>query len=307
MPPARARLAPDSARRLCVAALSALLSAACGAPAVPIRLEAGLVFAEVRIDGQGPFTFILDTGATETVLTPRTARALGLRTQPVTATQATGVVRSLAAGAAEVRDLRVFVFDPPQALSLRLDHGLDYHGLLGCSFLERFVTTLDYGARQVTFAPVARRSAAAAGADEPVPPGAARVRFTLRDRLIHVPALVSAAGRSATLPFLLDTGAAEVVLRPAAATRLGLGAAPAGGAGAVDAQPRRMALDVLAVGAARAANVSAVVDALAGEAPPAGAYAGILGTPFLERFTLTLDYRERTLLLVPRAAHIGRP
>ncbi|HET9941786.1 MAG TPA: tetratricopeptide repeat protein, partial [Terriglobia bacterium] len=37
------------------------------------------LFAEVSINGQGPFRFLIDTGATQTVLTPKVATKLGLQ------------------------------------------------------------------------------------------------------------------------------------------------------------------------------------------------------------------------------------
>lgn len=48
--------------------------------AVPTRLDgAGRVLAPVMVNGQGPFRFILDTGANRAVLAPRLLEALGLQ------------------------------------------------------------------------------------------------------------------------------------------------------------------------------------------------------------------------------------
>ncbi len=247
-------------------------------------MKARVLFVSGRVNGRGPFTFIVDTGATETVITPRTARELGVRTSPVSPRQKTGVVRSISVGGATLRDFRVFVFDPPQAVQLRLDKGINYHGILGYTFLSYFITTIDYRAARMTLVPVHSR-----GKDDLVSAKAtARVPFELVDRLIHVKAGVNGA---ATLPFLVDTGSAEVLLMPRVAAKIGVrGTALPKHPGA-----RLARLDRVAVGGAQVQNVPAVVHALPHDTRPT--YAGILGTPFLSQFTVTFNYRDRVLLL----------
>src|SRR2546422_1684859 len=121
----------------------ALVSTAVGAE-IPFELEGRVIFVKGTINDRGPYTLILDTGATETILTPPTARALGIKAVPAGGHQAIAVAQSIAVGGVSVRNFPVFVFDPPEALSLRLDHGMNYHGILGHSFLSQFVVTIDY-------------------------------------------------------------------------------------------------------------------------------------------------------------------
>src|SRR5579862_4916987 len=53
--------------------------------AIPTRLDRiGRIVVPVMVDGQGPFQFVLDTGANSTVVSPHLASALGLE---VNATQ----------------------------------------------------------------------------------------------------------------------------------------------------------------------------------------------------------------------------
>lgn len=82
-----------------------------------------VLFVDALVNGQGPFNFILDTGASETVITPRVAQKLGVSSFPVSSRQRKGRVQSVSVGKATVEDLPVYVYDPPQALPLRLDKG----------------------------------------------------------------------------------------------------------------------------------------------------------------------------------------
>lgn len=248
------------------------------------ELAAKVVVVKAAINGKGPYRLILDTGATETVITPPVAKALGVNTLPAAAGQRKGVVRSLAVGDAAVTNFGVYVFDPPQALSLRLEEGLDYHGLLGYTFISRFLTTVDYPRGVVRFAPLPlpRQAAAAAGA----------LPFEVVEHMIRVPVRINGAK-----PFsmLLDTGAAEVLLFPALAQALKLPAPTAASPG-----PTFPLLASVAVGPAETRQVRAVVDTQA-DPRVAANVAGILGYPFLSHFTLTLNCRDRLLSLTPPA------
>jgi len=281
-------------RRLFLSAAVALLvsghvlSAGESANAVPLRLEARIPFVSGSVNGGGPCTFIVDTGATETVITPRKAKQLKITAVPVSPRQKVGRVRSLSVGKAAVRGFEVFVFDPVQALPLRLDRGIDYHGILGYTFLSRFITTLDYHAKRLTLVSVYRRSRQSFAASTG---DAVRVPFKLVGRLIHVKAGINGA---AELPFLVDTGSAEVLLLPGTAAKLGIKGA------ALPKHPdaRVAQLERVTVGEAQCEGVSAIIHTLPQDPRPT--YAGILGTPFLSKFVVTINYRDRVILLRSR-------
>jgi predicted aspartyl protease len=275
------------------APVAVLLSLFClagpAAEPLPMRIQGRVLFVDARLNGRGPFRMILDTGATETVITPPVAAKLGLVRYPSSSSRLRRVLDRIEVGPAAVDRLQVLVFDPPQALPLRLNHGIDYHGLIGYPFLSRFVTTIDYRASTVSFAPPARR-----------PPEAAEPRkqivipFKLHDNLIHVRGKVGETP-AATAVFLVDTGSAEVLFLPRAAQRLGLRAVAA-------ADHDRVAftrLGQLALGRAVVGDVPAVIHQLADERRRNPTYDAILGYPFLSRFTVTVDYRHRELRLVP--------
>ncbi len=68
--------------------------------------EAGRVLAPVMVNGQGPFHFILDTGANRSVLSPRVAELLDLTPSHATSINVHGVTGSAVLPAVEIRELR---------------------------------------------------------------------------------------------------------------------------------------------------------------------------------------------------------
>jgi predicted aspartyl protease len=263
---------------------------------VPFELGGKVMFLKATINGKGPYRLILDTGATETVITPPVAKALGVRTTPVTAAQSKGVVPSLAVGGAAVTNFGVYVFDPPQAIALRLDAGLDYHGLLGYTFISRFLTTVDYGRNRVRF------DALPSTAKRPTQTGPITniVAFEIVEHLIRVPVRINGGG---PFLFLLDTGAAEVLLFPPTARALNL-PAPTPGAPA----PTFPELKSVTLGQTEVRQIRGVVDSQADPRVSAN-FAGILGYPFLSRFAVTINYRDKILVLIVANAPVaqGRP
>jgi hypothetical protein len=55
------------------------------------------------------------------------------------------------------------------------------------------------------------------------------------------------------------------------------------------------------VGAAGVADVPVVIHALPNEGQAAGRYDGIVGYPFLSHFRVTVNYRDKILVLEPPA------
>lgn len=66
----------------------------------------GRVMAPVYLNGQGPFLFIVDTGANRTVLSPETARRLGISIDTASRATVHGVTGSEQAPLARVREMR---------------------------------------------------------------------------------------------------------------------------------------------------------------------------------------------------------
>jgi len=255
-------------------------------PDVPVEIAGRVILLQAHINGTGPMSFILDTGATETVIVPSAATKAGIVSHRASPTQYKGTVESISVGSAEVNRLDVFVFDPPQALSLRLDKGINYSGILGYTFLSRFITTIDYGRSTVRLVPIASWPK-----DKwRIPAGAFVVPCQVAGGSILVRGAVNGRG---PVTFVLDTGSAEVLIVPKVAQALGLAQSAAPEYPGVGFSR----LERVALGQAGVVDVPAIVHSLPAERQAGYSYDGILGYPFLSHFKVTLNYRDRLLVL----------
>lgn len=166
---------------------------------VPASFHAGVVFVPTRLDGRGPFQWVLDTGSTTSIVSERVADGTDLDVSRRSARVVTdagtseGVMRQAA-----VRDLRIggVRFTGVEALVMDLapmtrSAGRPVDGVAGTPLLRHHVWTIDASRRRVT---------AATGALDPAHPGAIPLTFT--DGLPHLE--VTVGGH--TLRVLLDTG-----------------------------------------------------------------------------------------------------
>ena len=112
----------------------------------------------VRINGQGPYDFVLDTGATVTCVDARLANELALpEVRGVIGTGAgiggQGQLRlvqldSLHVGTVSAHDMEACVVDLQNLEGL----GLEVHGLVGLNMLREFRVTLDFTRNILTLA-----------------------------------------------------------------------------------------------------------------------------------------------------------
>jgi predicted aspartyl protease len=109
-----------------------------------------LILVPAVVNGQGPFSFALDTGASRTMLSVELARKLPIATAddtPVTAGGGlikilAGRVNSLAVGGATVHDHAIGAGEFLNMLSEAIGTKLD--GIIGHNFLNQFKVTIDY-------------------------------------------------------------------------------------------------------------------------------------------------------------------
>ena len=119
--------------------------------------DSHLVGVPVHINGQGPYSFVLDTGAGNTVITPKLAEKLGIEAKAVHGI-ARGVggdvelklaeLESLSVGSAQITNSQVVVLDLSK-VSPKGD--LIEYGIIGYDFLKTFETILDYPGKQFSF------------------------------------------------------------------------------------------------------------------------------------------------------------
>lgn len=130
-----------------------------GAPVtVPFELVDNHIFVQVELNGRGPYTVALDSGASNT-MTPQVASELGVprstrtfrvggvgeRTEPGARTR----VASLRLGGVELTDQRFTVLS---LSDVRRSSGTpQFDGLIGRELFARYVVTIDYTHRQLVF------------------------------------------------------------------------------------------------------------------------------------------------------------
>jgi predicted aspartyl protease len=112
------------------------------------------ILVPARVNGRGPYRFLLDTGASVSVISPQLATELGIQGDPA---EAVGVVGSLAAQAItldsiqaagqEVRDTSAAVIDLFEMTSRAA--GMPVDGILGYPFLRQFQVEIDYLSRRL--------------------------------------------------------------------------------------------------------------------------------------------------------------
>jgi predicted aspartyl protease len=118
-----------------------------------------LILLDIHINGEGPFRFVLDTGAGRTMISPQLAEKLGIGAEagavPGKATGASGSIdvhattlQSIRAGDATLDELPAGIMDL-EIISKAIETEID--GILGYTFLRQFRVTIDYAAETVTF------------------------------------------------------------------------------------------------------------------------------------------------------------
>lgn len=272
---------------------------------VPFRLANNHIFVDVKVDGKGPFPFLVDTGG-HGILTSPTVAALDLTSEGAMPSGGTGEARPpsgyvrvnrLELGGLTIRDQTMLKLD----FSPKPVEGFQVGGMLGFEMFRRLVTIIDYEKRELTLvAPARFTQADRARAGVAVP-------FVFYD---HMPQV---AGRLGDLPARhdIDTGSrSEVTIAKPFVERARLREAYPNGVAAVDGWgvggPSRSY-----VVRARSLSLGSVTVA----APVAGLatqgkgvftdenFEGNVGSGLLKRFVVTFDY-DRQIMYLRR---IGTP
>jgi membrane-associated protease RseP (regulator of RpoE activity) len=134
------------------------------ATVVPFELlPSGHMAVMVKINGEGPYRLIFDTGAPITLLDNRVAKAAGLLKdvpEPLFTffgSKGEVKVKELQVGGQKVSDMTAIVMDHPtvEAISKAFEKTLGgpIDGIVGFPFFSRFKMTLDYQAKTVTLVP----------------------------------------------------------------------------------------------------------------------------------------------------------
>jgi len=269
------------------------------------RLAGGaqpLILLPVRINGAGPFDFILDTGAGTSLVSSELGHTLGIKVVGSKEGQSAGGAVSvslarldtLEVGSAKLNDVDVGLVD--------LSHigktvGAKIDGDLGYNFLKYFRITLDYRKNEIRFDDPKRF--------ESVGPSKAVTEIPMRLASPAKPLIlvdVYANGRG-PFQFAVDTGASTTAITPELAKELGVASSPIGAATTAGAHVAVTGgiLQSFQVGGAKIQNSNVVVGDFFGMLSKAiGAKLdGIVGYNFLRNYKVALDYPNETLTLLP--------
>jgi membrane-associated protease RseP (regulator of RpoE activity) len=134
------------------------------ATVVPFELlPSGHMAVMVKVNGEGPYRLIFDTGAPITLLDNKVAKAAGLlkdTPEPlfsIFGSRGEVKVKELQVGGQKVPDMTAIVMDHPtvEAISKAFEKKLGgpIDGIVGFPFFSRFRMTLDYQAKTMTLLP----------------------------------------------------------------------------------------------------------------------------------------------------------
>jgi len=127
---------------------------------MPLKLarpDRPIILVDVLVDGRNTYLFILDTGASQTVVSPALSQQMGVTSPqgdiilgaagPVASS--VGMLKSLRIGDSLLENVLVLVSDIFSPLNQAV--GATMHGILGYNVLRRFKITIDYPNEKLQF------------------------------------------------------------------------------------------------------------------------------------------------------------
>jgi tetratricopeptide (TPR) repeat protein len=298
--------------------------------AVPFELVNHRPFITLTVNGKSSLRFVVDTGASLSVVSDTVAAQLGIK--PVARggnARAVGgngsfpivygVLDSITIGEAKIEAVPVYIrtiYSAPDTPEVE-----KADGYIGLSVLANYGVTLDYQAKQMTLDRTPIR-------EEPVKPDAAKPADTpsiVGDLTngFEVPIRSTSGGLASAetnlpnlkrpLNFIIDTGATTTVISKAAVQRNELeGLKIKGetirvvGAAGIEDGVETLGLSALTVNGLRKNNSRAVILSLEAVNETSGfEQHGILGGDYLEHFRVAIDMRRYQFKLTPQSKAIS--
>jgi hypothetical protein len=273
---------------------------------LPVEIANNLIFVAVREGQSEPLSFILDTGASATVMNRSVADRLGLslkesedaRTGGGSVETATATGVTMHVGSASLTDVTIVAID---LSGLQTGLGRPVDGILGYDIFRRYVVQIDYAGQSVSLIePAEFRPGATDGV----------VPIVMEDRIPFAQIqVVGPTGEASDAKVEFDTGqtgamtlvkpfvdARRLVAPEQPVLRIRTGAILSGGVAAEVAR-----ISGVRLGRFLVSNVVVNVTPAAEGAGVTGATVGLLGGEILRRFTVTVDYAGQRVVLVPNA------
>lgn len=274
---------------------------------VPITLSENHVYLDVMLNGKGPYRFILDTGGSNLV-DPAVAKEIGAFGTGTA--QGSGVgsqtegfsfarVATLQVGDALLKD-QLFAVAPTR-LGFGVSSGRQVDGLIGWEVLARYVTTFDYAGNRVTLSLPGTTQPPANGHVVPFVFYGTQPQIACTIDGIPAECTIDTGARD-TISFMSPFIAAHPEVVPATTTAPGVTGFGFGGP-AIGKLGRVQSVGIADL---QLTNLVADYSSQTAGALAAPFVAANIGGNLLRRFTVTFDYGNGTMTLVPNAA-FGEP
>jgi len=244
------------------------------------------VTVPVYLNGEGPYTFVLDTGCIRGNLSQRVTTSLSLGVDDL----GCAVLDSFAVGDLVIPGYHLCARDNSACLPIGPGKQLD--GFLGMDFLRYYQTTLDYRGGRLSL--VSAMDSMPRTMCKP-DPGFSYVRIKYPNLYVVVPVQLNGCGPHY---FVLDTGAQTTLVSPGLAQQLGLARGESrdsfGIGGAASSEPVYLSeVASLHIGAQRLEHLPiAVADCTRVSNAAEMQIDGYIGHNFLESFTIKLSVLE---------------
>ncbi|MGH9836950.1 MAG: aspartyl protease family protein [Blastocatellia bacterium] len=286
-------------------------------------------FINIMVNGKGPLRFVIDTGASLSVVSDKAAERLGIK--PVARggnARAVGgsgsfpilygLLDSIAIGEAKIEAVPVYIRTVHSAPDTPANERAD--GYIGLSVLANYAVTLDYQNRQMTLDRSPIREEPPAAKTDPTKPDAPVTGDLINGFEIPIRSTSGGLASAEThlpnlkrpLNFIIDTGATTTVVSKASVKRYELeGLKIKGetirviGAAGIEDGVETMGLSNLTVNGLRKSPSRAVILDLEAVNETSGfEQHGILGGDYLAHFRVVLDLRRYQFKLTPQTPAI---
>ncbi|QUW01972.1 aspartyl protease family protein [Chloracidobacterium validum] len=279
---------------------------------IPFELRGRRPHINVRINGKGPFNFVLDTGASSCVISNETAAKIGVRSVAAGGYARAvggngmfpivyGVLKSLEIGPIKLGTVPVYLRD----IQSVTENGSRVDGFIGLSTLSDFAITLDYPQHLLGLRYAPREGTLKDGAEPAVSQGTTRLPFRVTESGLI--SLETQLDDGQILNFILDSGASASVVDQSVVERhnwqskilSNQSVRIVGAAGAAEKVP------VLQVNALRIYDLvrtdvrMPVIDMRRLNESSGFEQSGILGGDFLTHCRIEIDFRHQRIALTP--------
>jgi len=276
--------------------------------AIPLEFYGNRIYLPVKVNGSGPFRFILDTGASVSVINQSRSQELGVKVKD------TGQLMSAGAGENKTRiyQAKDVSFSLPDGISLTVRNAIALpmddvekrlggaiYGALGFELFDRYIVQVDYSAKTLTLSDP--KAFEYSGRGEAVP-------IVVQDRHPTVSARITLPGTGPLEGnFLIDTGAGgALVLTTPFIEKNGLEAlvrdgipVESGGVGGEFKSSMGRAMS-FQFGKSVIESPTVVFSKAARGATTNSSKAGDIGGETLRRFLVIFDYSRKQMILEPQ-------